>query len=534
MILITVLTSILIAAKGILARDASLLGVTLFPVTQVGNSGNISDHHLTCDTNFKRYVDSSIGSITLYSAQPNAGSHIELGYLCSKRIYYIDCSEGFFGGKDLTHGYETVMPHPGECSDAVREYREGILDTDTYILPSCGWMATSRNTKVSYSVMEHKVLVDPYTVTYVDKIFINGLCKESPCNTVYQGVQWVPAAVNEPKCPEITSEPVKIVFSGYGTFDDLYFHSDYIPGISGKNTCKDFHYCGREGVVLGSGHFVEVGDGTTDRLSRLIQKLPPCPDNTSVVLANPAASKTYALVTFERVYLTDRCREVVNKIKMGLNITHIEMAYLNPLITGIHHGYMKIGNKIKMSTYDYKLVDKYEVDCFSYNKCTIRLRFEGTWKNVSDDVIYCEKKDPFRGCDLPNGLIAYEDSVLNPLLDIDETYYNLLSQKELSPQYAKHPLHEALGHLVIAGEISKPHDPSLSLSSVAYSGFASFCNSVGKVVVYGVIIVGISALLICLIVFSLRIRRRRSPKQELQLKVLTEPQRNNQPGISWA
>lgn len=60
------------------------------------------------------------------------------GYLCTEATWSVTCSEGFFGGRTLTHKIHPTLPTVSECVEAVRLYRTNHHAGLGFPVENCG------------------------------------------------------------------------------------------------------------------------------------------------------------------------------------------------------------------------------------------------------------------------------------------------------------------------------------------------------------------------------------------------------------
>lgn len=65
------------------------------------------------------------------------------GYLCTKATWSVTCSEGFFGGRTLTHKIHPTLPTVSECVEAVRLYPTNHNAGLGFPVENCGWMGVN-------------------------------------------------------------------------------------------------------------------------------------------------------------------------------------------------------------------------------------------------------------------------------------------------------------------------------------------------------------------------------------------------------
>lgn len=83
----------------------------LFPPTIPCNKRPIPEQNRILS---KKLTGTKLAHIT------NSTAH---GYLCTKAVWTVTCSEGFFGSRTLTHKIHPTLPSLSECQDAVRLYK---------------------------------------------------------------------------------------------------------------------------------------------------------------------------------------------------------------------------------------------------------------------------------------------------------------------------------------------------------------------------------------------------------------------------
>lgn len=97
------------------------------------------------------------------------------GYMCTKATWSVTCSEGFFGGRTLTHKVHPTLPTVSECVEAVRLYRTNHHSGLGFPVENCGWMGVNTESAVNIQISEAFIHVDPYSQRFIDSRFIGGV-----------------------------------------------------------------------------------------------------------------------------------------------------------------------------------------------------------------------------------------------------------------------------------------------------------------------------------------------------------------------
>ena len=156
----------------------------------------------------------------------------------------------------------------------------------------------------------------------------------------------------------------------------------------------------------------------------MLKELPICKTEISIVSNNLNNDISIPKLELEKLFVSEKCRSVMNKIRSNETISQYDLTYLTPFTTGTGIGFIQQNNLINVGIYNYELSLKFEVSCSCCKDCTIKVWTSNNVSIISNNMIYCDCNN-FKGCSLPNGLQLFGDKLNKPLFELDDNYYHL-------------------------------------------------------------------------------------------------------------
>ncbi|AJG39195.1 glycoprotein [Wuhan Insect virus 7] len=490
----------------------SSVGQFILPIKEITPPRPINEHHLSCRLGPGALYPTTSSSVVVRSIHPDSNPVPIQGYLCSKKEYTLTCSENFLWMETVKKDSRSVPVTPSECVDAVNSWLQDKLDKDTQLTKDCGWMSTNTVKKEIFDIQGKHVRLNPYEMEYIDEILHRGKCSSKICQTKYADMLWVSEGDLNQTCPKMIGADVRMSLGDQKTPSSVILHSNYVPGVSLEGACRDFSFCGHRGMVLRTGHFVVVSSDFPSTIVKMYNLFQVCQKDLTIVSDNMNSEITSSKLDLMKIFLLDKCQQVVARIKGGLSVTRYDLGFLSPQISGVGSGYVASNRSVLVGQYKYMLVHSYVANCHSCRSCVINaVTDEGVIPvHLTPDQCPCAN---FNGCYLPNGIKVYKDKVYNPLLDIDEEFYHQMTEVELNPNYISHPkdVKETFLSLPATEEVEQHH--GRTLDSVVGSLVPDFSFSIWPY------FVGLGALVIIIIILW----RRRSYKPPAEAPIRDFP-----------
>nr|QMP82264.1 glycoprotein [Hymenopteran rhabdo-related virus OKIAV8] len=482
---------------------AIVTGSDVLPIQLIGELGGINDHHISCDHTF---FGDSIHDLRTYkfeSIDPVPNHEGVEGYMCIKHKHVLRCKEGFLGGQTLTRHSEVVPISPSECYDAVDKWKIGQLPDEDVIDPDCGWWTTNDRVKMLIKVIPKNVQFDMYNARAVDKIFLNGICDNLVCETVYKGVLWMTPNEMKKNCPTTRKSVVEIKVGFPYSLDNLVIHSNYVPNVSFRGACRLFRFCDTVGYRLRTGHFVKWFSPMSHEMNVTLFSLPICDYPNTVITDTQDVKLNDVELDVTQILYRDRCLSTSYKIQDNQTVSRYDISYFQPQVPVTAPGLIPINGSLRAGLFKYAEVSDIRIKCLNCDSCEISGKTLDGPVVLPSDVMHCNCSN-FVGCDLPNGLRVYNTSIFNPLRDITNLIQEEIVRARLNLNYFEHPILSEGSQVELVGS-----------STEINSHKGTFSFSFGGMVkrLYVVLIFGLAFGFTVLVVYICIACRRRSHKR---------------------
>lgn len=247
------------------------------------------------------------------------------GYLCTKAVWTVSCSEGFFGSRTLTHKIHPTLPSLNECQDAVRLYKTNHHSGVGFPVERCGWMAVNTESSVNIQISEIFVHVDPYSQKFIDSRFISGACSEPPCKLTTLDTLWMNTSSVNKMCMQRTT--IDLFVRDLNSSD---FYSNDLVATTVTGACY-LKVCGEKGIRLVTGEWMNLPVKSKAEVN-WIKDIENCP---SLVEIQDVSLKGIMSHMEGQLLLDDShrmCIESKEKFLTGEPTTRFDIARISPTI----------------------------------------------------------------------------------------------------------------------------------------------------------------------------------------------------------
>lgn len=321
------------------------------------------------------------------------------GYLCTKAIWTVTYSEGFF--RTLTHKIHPSLPSLNECQDAVRLYKTNHHSGVGFPVKRCGWMGVE--TESSVNISKAFVHVDPYSQKFIDSRFIGGSCGDPPCKLITLDTLWMNTSSVNKMCQQRTA--IDLFVQNMNGSDDLVATT-----IRGACYLK---MCGENGIRLVTGEWINLPAKTSAEVNWIkdIDNFPTLAEIQDVSLKGIMSHMEGQLLLDESYRL---CIESKEKFLTGEPTTRFDIARIAPTIPLGGPVFRKNGDRIEVGFSEYTLLKSPEnalvgsnPDVIGYNTVSHKPIIWKYWTNTNSTVR-----------EGPNGITSVGRYLINPLVSL--------------------------------------------------------------------------------------------------------------------
>ncbi|AGY14296.1 glycoprotein [Fikirini virus] len=338
-------------------KELRMDGEILFPVTVGEVWKPVPLSTLRCPKRAKR--GSQFGktykvfNLTRYeSFKPGSVS----GYLCHKIKWVTKCSETWYFAKEVSRHVEPVLPTEDECKMAMKAEQSGLSESGSYPPEECYWNAVNEEVNTEVHLTVHPTGLDPYTMEWVDEIFLKGRCSHDYCETDHSTVTWIRDAekTNHVRCGDKVVEHAELSLidgtSSPSKLSDLAVISHHIPLSSLADSCE-LTFCGEEGIQLANGIWFQ-----TPNLAGLgVDYLSECPSNTKAGMISQDYKEDEIIYDMEEIRQDVECLNTLESIQATGTITYRGLQYFQPRSVGVHPVYRIRNSTVETNTAKYVL-----------------------------------------------------------------------------------------------------------------------------------------------------------------------------------
>ncbi|CAH17547.1 glycoprotein [Isfahan virus] len=429
------------------------------------------------------------------------------GYLCHAAKWVTTCDFRWYGPKYITHSVHSLRPTVSDCKAAVEAYNAGTLMYPGFPPESCGYASITDSEFYVMLVTPHPVGVDDYRGHWVDPLFPTSECNSNFCETVHNATMWIPKDL---KTHDVCSQDfqtirVSVMYPQTKPTKgaDLTLKSKFHAHMKGDRVCK-MKFCNKNGLRLGNGEWIEVGDEVMLDNSKLLSLFPDCLVGSVVKSTLLSEGVQTALWETDRLLDYSLCQNTWEKIDRKEPLSAVDLSYLAPRSPGKGMAYIVANGSLMSAPARYIRV---------WIDSPILKEIKGKKESASGiDTVLWEQWLPFNGMELgPNGLIKTKSGYKFPLylLGMGIVDQDLQELSSVNPVDHPHvPIAQAFvseGEEVFFGDTGVSKNP-IELISGWFSDWKETAAALGFAAISVILIIGLMRLL------PLLCRRRKQKK----------------------
>lgn len=271
------------------------------------------------------------------------------GYLCTKATWSVTCSEGFFGGRTLTHKIHPTLPTVSECVEAVRLYRTNHHSGLGFPVENCGWMGVNTESSVNIQISEASIYVDPYSQRFIDSRFIGGVCTTPPCKLTTLDTIWMNSSSINKLCSQRT--PIDVYIPNFNK-TGFYLNDLVATNLSGACQLK---VCGENGIRLVTGEWMNLPAKNPNEVAWM-KDLVNCPLLTEIQDVSLKGMMNHLEGTLLMDDSYRLCIESKEKFMTGEAVTRFDIARISPALPIGGPVYRKNGDRVEVGYSEYALL----------------------------------------------------------------------------------------------------------------------------------------------------------------------------------
>lgn len=336
----------------------------IFPIHSVEDWVQIDPTKIKCDAD--NFIAPNIwGDVVDVEAQiPTTKSHKKVsGKLCHHTIYSTTCKVGFFGSTVVSTHIQEKSTTPEACVVAMRDWSIGGLINTGFPPADCSWFSTTVSSNDNWDFADHYVQWNPYSSMYLDPLFPNGACSQSPCTTIHNSLIWMGVYQEEEEC--LLKDPILVKLSGlYPTQQSLFIgrktriYSNHLASYDLMDSCRML-FCGKLGYQFPNGEWIYIDQYSVDPDIQKIPTqliIPRCKTDLSVKIEaiDEMVSHLENKLLSSKHY--ESCLTTVAKLIAKEPLTRSDIGSLSPLNPGYHPVYQLKNDFLFVGYSQYSLI----------------------------------------------------------------------------------------------------------------------------------------------------------------------------------
>ncbi|AHB08864.1 G protein [Kolente virus] len=461
----------------IVEKSDHLDGTILLPLRLSESWKPISVSSLECPHRAKRTgrfgVRHKVFNLTRFD---HFSSGLVEGYLCHKIRWVTSCQKTWYFSATVTRRVEPLLPTEAECREAVNLEQHGILESGSYPPESCYWNSLNEEAVTEIHLTTHNVGLNPYTMEWVDSIFLKGSCKDQICPTEHSTVLWLkdPDQQTHNMCgTEVTehAELMKRASSGSNiSWSDYTLVSHHLPATTMEGACY-LDFCGKEGIHLHNGIWFALPD-----ISKLgPETLSRCPEDTKAGSVSPAYAEDDLQFQLKDMKRDIECLNVLETIQATGTISFRSLQYFHPRDVGVHPVYRIINGSLEMATARYAIAHiplEGNESCIGLVTENTRLKCVGwnDWIPVKENL-----KQGF------NGIMSDHGRIIYPIRYLLGDEWNPEMHALQYVKFMPHPLLHPYSHQIKdKGRSELVMDHSQNVGDVIVNSAGTFFSRIGS------------------------------------------------------
>ncbi|AJR28480.1 glycoprotein [Landjia virus] len=171
--------------------DGFMDNTIIFP-TQCGQWGPVRPEDLRCPTPQQSSPEDRLvfemGAV--YHPNPS-NNYIVNGHLCLKQRWSSICQETWYFSTTESNKIDDLPITDAECQAAIVAFKSGENLSPFFPPFYCSWASTQTNSKDFIIIEQHNVQESIYNMTFLDPLFLNGVCNQPICKTIHPELIWV-------------------------------------------------------------------------------------------------------------------------------------------------------------------------------------------------------------------------------------------------------------------------------------------------------------------------------------------------------